>query len=378
MPRPRTPDDLSGRPATSAAPYWPDFRGLRVAVVGDLVADRYIYARPTRPSREAPVVVLREEGQEILPGGAANTARNVRSLGASVQLVGCLGRDDAARALLQRLGREGVGLAGVEVVGGWETPIKTRVMAGEHNRTLQQVLRLDREPSGPAPLERRLKLVERFLQLAGDVDAVIVSDYGYGMCGVGLAEAVARLRETSDVPVVLDPRQRFKSFRGVAAMTPNREDLARAVGRDSEELEDPSALARAAHVVLGEAGPGLLLVTLGKGGMALFGPGLPDTGLSLPAFGSQAVVDVTGAGDTAAATFALGLALGLSGPAAMVVANAAAGVVVMKLGAEVCSPEELGRALAALPPDVLPGVLRGELMPSGVVLPDGVGKLGLV
>jgi len=326
-----------------------------------LVADRYIYARPTRPSREAPVVVLREEGQEILPGGAANTARNVRSLGASVQLVGCLGRDDAARALLQRLGREGVGLAGVEVVGGWETPIKTRVMAGEHNRTLQQVLRLDREPSGPAPLERRLKLVERFLQLAGDVDAVIVSDYGYGMCGVELAEAVARLRETSDVPVVLDPRQRFKSFRGVAAMTPNREDLA-----------------RAAHVVLGEAGPGLLLVTLGKGGMALFGPGLPDTGLSLPAFGSQAVVDVTGAGDTAAATFALGLALGLSGPAAMVVANAAAGVVVMKLGAEVCSPEELGRALAALPPDVLPGVLRGELMPSGVVLPDGVGKLGLV
>lgn len=357
---------------------WPDFRGLRVAVVGDLVADRYIYARPTRPSREAPVVVLREEGQEILPGGAANTARNVRSLGANVQLVGCLGRDEAARALLQRLGREGVGLAGVEVVGGWETPIKTRVLAGEHNRTLQQVLRMDREPAGPVPPERRAQLIERFLELAKDVDAVIVSDYGYGMCGVELAEAIARFRETSDVPVVLDPRQRFKSFRGVAAMTPNREDLARAVGRDAEELEDRDVLARAAHVVLGEAGPGLLLVTLGKGGMALFGQGLPETGLSLPAFGSQAVVDVTGAGDTAAAAFALGLARGLSGPASMVVANAAAGVVVMKLGAEVCSPEELGAALMALPPAVLSEALRGELLPTGVVLPDGVGKLGLV
>jgi len=355
----------------SASP-WPRFSGLRVAVVGDLVADRYIYARPTRPSREAPVVVLRQEGEEILPGGAANTARNVRSLGAAVQLVGCLGRDDAARALLERLGREGVGMAGVEVVDGWDTPIKTRVLAGEHDRTLQQVLRMDKEPAGPAPRERRDRLIERFIGLAGDVDAVIISDYGYGMCDAELAEAVARFRELSDAPVVLDPRTRFRSFRGVAAMTPNREDLARAVGRDADELEDKDALKRAAHMVLGSSGPGLLLVTLGKGGMALFGAGLPDEGVALPAFGSQAVVDVTGAGDTAAAAFALGLAAGLRGPAAMVLANAAAGVVVMKLGAEVCTRAELEASLAALPAELLP-----DFAP-GLLLPTGVGKLGLV
>jgi D-beta-D-heptose 7-phosphate kinase/D-beta-D-heptose 1-phosphate adenosyltransferase len=231
---------------------------------------------------------------------------------------------------------------------------------------------MDREPAGPAPRDRRERLIERFVGLAGEVDAVIVSDYGYGMCGAELAEAVARFRELSCAPVVLDPRTRFKSFRGVAAMTPNREDLARAVGRDADELEDKEALRRAAHMVLGSSGPGLLLVTLGKGGMALFGAGLPDEGLALPAFGSQAVVDVTGAGDTAAAAFTLGLAAGLRGPEAMVLANAAAGVVVMKLGADVCTRAELDSSLAQLPRELLPGGVLGE------PLPNGVGKLGLV
>ena len=108
----------------------PDFSGLNVAVVGDLVADRYIYARPSRPSREAPLVVLCEEGEETLPGGAANTARNVRSLGARVRLVGCVGRDDAGRKLIGLLGDEGIGLAGVAAIDNWSTPVKTRVLAG--------------------------------------------------------------------------------------------------------------------------------------------------------------------------------------------------------------------------------------------------------
>ncbi len=115
---------------------WTDFQGLSVAVVGDLVADRYIYARPTRPSREAPVMVLREEGEELLPGGAANTARNARQLGAKTHLVGTVGRDEAGRGLLEHLDRNGVRLGGVHAIDGWDTPIKTRVLAGEHDRPL--------------------------------------------------------------------------------------------------------------------------------------------------------------------------------------------------------------------------------------------------
>jgi len=356
---------------------WSDFEGLNIAVVGDLVVDRYVYARPTRPSREAPVMVLREEGEELLPGGAANTARNARALGARTHLVGAVGRDGAGRGLVEHLSRAGVRLDRVRALDDWDTPIKTRVLAGEHDRTLQQVLRMDREPAGPLPEVQARRMADGLLELADEVDAVVVSDYGYGGCGQVLAEAVERFREVSDAPVVLDPRHRFSSYRGVAAMTPNREDLARAVGQPAERLEDPALLRQAAHLVLGKAGPGLLLVTLGKGGMALFGEGLPEDGLALPAFGSQAVVDVTGAGDTAAATFALGLAAGLRGPTAMILANAAAGVVVMKLGAEVCSPPELRAALSALPSEVVARLTQTPFA-KAVHLPDGVGRLGLV
>lgn len=330
----------------------PDFRGLDLAVVGDLVADRYIYARPSRPSREAPLVVLCEQGEEILPGGAANTARNVRSLGARVQLVGCLGRDDAGRALLGLLGDEGIGLQGVAAIDHWSTPVKTRVMAGERNRTLQQVLRLDREPEHPAPLERRRALAELLVGLAGKVDAVIVSDYSYGMCDEVLAESIERFRKLSDAPIIVDPRHGGQRFRGVAGMTPNLEDLSRIGGVRLDGLDSQAAIAETAGRVLLEGELEWLLVTLGKGGMTLFGRDQDPSGLALPAFGSQAVVDVTGAGDTATAVFTLGLAAGLSASSAMLLSNAAAGVVVMKLGAGVCSPDELAHALANVPEEV--------------------------
>lgn len=344
----------------------PDFRGLDLVVVGDLVADRYVYARPSRPSREAPLVVLCEEGEELLPGGAANTARNVRALGARVRLVGCLGRDDAGRALLGLLGAEGIGLDGVAAIDGWKTPVKTRVMAGERSRTQQQVLRLDREPEGPADADRRRALCDVLVGLAGQVDAVIVSDYGYGMVDAVLADALERFRVRSEelgrpaTPIVVDPRHGGQRFRGVAAMTPNLEDLARFGGTRLDQLGSRAAIATVARRALEEADLEHLLVTLGKGGMTLFGRHGAPEGLTLPAFGSQAVVDVTGAGDTATALFTLGLAAGLGAPHAMLLANAAAGVVVMKLGAGVCSPAELGHALASLPPAVREQV-QGEL-----------------
>lgn len=327
-------------------PSVPDFSGLTVAVVGDLIADRYIYAKPTRPSREAPVMVLRQEGEEILPGGGANTARSAKALGARTQLVGCVGRDDAGFALIDRLGSDGIGLVGVEVVRGWDTPIKTRILAGEHDRTLQQVLRLDKEPLGPAPHANRQRLHDRLLALTGQVDALIISDYAYGVCDDELASAVRAFQKLSNVPVILDPRSSFSRFRGLTAMTPNRDELARATGRMTDSLEDPRELSAAAHEILARSECAQLLVTLGKSGMALFGEGYPASGVSISAFGSQAVVDVTGAGDTAAATFALGLAAGCSGAEAMRLANAAASVVVMKLGAEVCSPLEMSHVLA--------------------------------
>lgn len=336
----------------------PDFRGLELVVVGDLVADRYVYARPSRPSREAPLVVLREEGTATLPGGAANTARNVRALGARVRLIGCLGEDEAGAALRDALGAEGIELEGVATCAEWTTPVKTRVLAGERNRTLQQVLRLDREPDGPAALERRRALAATLVELAGEVDGVIVSDYGYGMCDDVLAAALERFRARSAAPVVVDPRVGGRRFRSATAMTPNLEDLARMGGVEVDALGSAAERARVAGRVLSEGGLEWLLLTEGKAGMTLFGRELPEEGLGLPAFGASAVIDVTGAGDTATALFTLGLAAGLGGAHAMLLANAAAGTVVMQLGAAVCTPAELAAACAAVPADVRAELVR--------------------
>jgi len=354
--------DPSGTPLSGAPP---DFRGLDIVVVGDLLADRYVYARPSRPSREAPLMVLREEGTEALPGGAANTARNVRSLGARVRLIGCLGDDSAGRTLRDTLVAEGVDLEGVKICADWATPVKTRVLAGERNRPLQQVLRLDREPDGPAALELRRALAARLVELADEVDGVIVSDYGYGMCDDVLAAALERFRARSAAPVVVDPRVGGRRFRSATAMTPNLEDLARMGGVQVDALSSPVTRARVAASVLGAGDLEWLLLTEGKAGMTLFGRGLPEEGLGLPAFGASAVIDVTGAGDTATALFTLGLAAGLSGPDAMLLANAAAGSVVMKLGAAVCTSDELAAACAAVAPEIRAGLAAqlSELIP---------------
>src|SRR6185503_3394114 len=159
----------------------PDFPALRVAVVGDLVADHYLFGEPTRLSREAPVMVLRHRGEELGAGGAANAARNLRSLGASVRALGVVGRDKNGRELVELLERDGIDVTGVEAIADWITPTKTRVLGAEPGRTRQHILRIDREPE-LAPSEAvRARLGRRLAELEGNIDAVLLSDYGYGL-----------------------------------------------------------------------------------------------------------------------------------------------------------------------------------------------------
>ena len=323
------------------------FRGLRVAVVGDLIADRYLLAEPKSLSREAPVMVLRHVSERLGAGGAANVARNLSALGARVTMLGAVGRDASGRELLELLEREGIDVSGVETVPGWTTPTKTRVLAAEPRRSLQQVLRLDREPDG-APLDDAgsERLRTRIRGLGGHVEAVVASDYEYKLLGPTLAAEIAGLASgPSPVPVVLDPRSNLRGYRGVSAITPNVGEVARFTGRSPESLADAAALAAAAAELLAQAGPRWLLVTRGNLGMALFGEGLPEEGRTVPASGQGNVTDVTGAGDTAAAVFALALGAGCGPERAMVLANAASGVVVMEHGAGVCTPAQLDEAL---------------------------------
>ena len=325
----------------------PDFTALRVAVVGDLIADHYLYARPTRLSREAPVMVMRHAGEEVGAGGAANVARNAWSLGPATFLGGVIGRDYYGRELLRILEGDQIDVEGVRALADWTTPTKTRILGAEPGRTMHQVLRVDREPEGALRPEFRQEVADRVRSLAGRIDALLVSDYGYGLAGHELGRAAREVQEAGAV-VVLDPRRDFEPFRGMTALTPNLAELALATGRTPDEMGDPKEVTAAAHALFERYAPEWLLVTMGNRGMALYSNEHPD-GVTIRAAGSESVIDVSGAGDTAAAAFTLALAAGLEGPRAMRLANAAAGVVVMEHGAAVCSLSKLRSALPQAP-----------------------------
>jgi rfaE bifunctional protein kinase chain/domain len=337
----------------------PSFSRLRVAVAGDLICDHYVSCEPRGLSREAPVMVLRHVSERCAAGGAANVARNLRALGALTACLGAVGRDERGRQVLDLLERDGIDVAGVQSLPTWSTPTKTRVIAAEVRRWPQQVLRIDREPAAAPQAEVWRTLADDVRALAGRVDALVVSDYGYGAVGDELAAAASELA-AAGVTVVLDPRRRTEGFEGLAALTPNVGELASLVGADPASLSEPRALARAAQALLAATRARFALVTRGNEGMALWGEGLPDEGVLVAASGSGNVTDVTGAGDTAAAVFALALAAGAEPVFAMQLANAAAGVVVMEGGTATCSAAALRAALPAAPP-----ALRAPAGPAG-------------
>ncbi len=327
----------------------PDFAGLRVAVAGDVICDRYMVCEPKSLSREAPVMVLRHVEERVRPGGAGNVARNLAALGATTTLFGVVGRDVAGRELRIELEHDLVGVESLTSVAGWTTPTKTRVVAAEPRRNVQQVLRIDTEPAEAAPEEVRADVRARLRAALANIDLLVLSDYDYGFVDRELGKLAREFKDSGRV-VVLDPRQRFEGFEGLTALTPNVEELAHFALVAPERLTKSSDLEAAATSVLARCGARWMLVTRGNNGMALFGEGVPHGGWAIEASGSGNVTDVTGAGDTAAAVFALALARGVEAPRAMLLANAASGVVVMESGAATCSAQALREALKSAPP----------------------------
>lgn len=322
-----------------------DFSELHVAVVGDLIADHYIYAQPRRLSREAPVLVLRHVGERIGAGGAANVARNLRALHSWVRVLGIVGRDEQGGELLRLLDEESVDTSGVHMLDGYQTPTKTRVLAAEPRRNLQQVLRIDREPDRTIAPPVREAIAGELVAIGNVIDAVIVSDYAYGLSDVEIGIAASELSRAGKV-VVLDPRREVRNFSGLTALTPNVDELARFTNTSPDRLGGRWELANAAKTLLDSTGCRFLLVTRGNLGMALFGEGLPQDGVVVEAWGTNAITDVCGAGDTAAAVFTLALAAKYTAPEAMYLANAASGIVVLEHGAAVCTIGALDAALA--------------------------------
>lgn len=303
----------------------PDFASARVLVVGDVMLDRYWHGQTGRISPEAPVPVVRMQDSEDRPGGAANVALNLAALGVRPTLVGLVGADDAGDRIGHELANAGVDARLVRVAER-PTITKLRVLARH-----QQLLRVDFEEPfhdlDPAPLERAMA------EVVGDADIVILSDYAKG--ALADPQRFIRLAREAGAQVLVDPKGRdFSPYRGADLLTPNLSEFEAVAG----PCPDESALVERGRATLGELDLGALLVTRGEAGMTLIqADGEP---VHLPARARE-VFDVTGAGDTVIATLGAALAAGQALPRAVALANAAAGLVVGRLGAATVSAPEL-------------------------------------
>jgi rfaE bifunctional protein kinase chain/domain len=317
-----------------------EFTGKRIVVVGDLIADEYLYGKPARISREAPVLILRFTDREVRLGGAANAAHNVRALGATALPIGVLGADPAGDEVLRLFGEAGIPCEGVSRAAGRLTPVKTRIMAGGYESTRQQVVRLDREPEPSLPDDVEARLIASVRGAGSGVDAFLVSDYGYGSVTARVFEAVLETARRRGAVVAVDSRYDLPRFRGATAATPNEPEVEALAGAD---LGDERALEKAGRAVLERLESSYLLITRGSRGMALLEREGPVT--FMPIHGSDQIADVTGAGDTVISTFTVALAAGAGAVEAAWLANVAGGVVVMKRGTATVSPQELSESL---------------------------------
>jgi D-glycero-beta-D-manno-heptose-7-phosphate kinase len=313
-----------------------------VAVIGDVVADEFVYGRVARVSREAPVLILEYDSTEVVAGGGGNAANNVAALGGRANLVGVVGRDEPGRRLSGSLHTR-VGQRGLVRSATRSTPVKTRILAGGIHSAKQQVVRIDRAVGNTFDRESRSKFERNALAAALAADAVLLSDYGSGLITMALVSKITKaLRQTNQpVPVLIDTRYRLLEFRGLTACTPNESEVEQALGvRINDKL---SVLERAGRTVLERTGMKAVLITRGGRGMALFVADTPT--VHIPIFGSDEIADVTGAGDTVMATMTLALASGATFEGAARLANYAGGLVVMKRGTATVSADELRRAV---------------------------------
>ena len=310
------------------------FQHRRVLVIGDAIADQFVYGAISRVSREAPVFIIRHEHTETVPGGAANCAVNLASLGAKVSLLAITGEDEAGQALKAKLEAAKVDCGGIITSPQVRTTTKVRILAGQSHSTRQQVVRIDYEDR---PLSGALtRLCELVGEKALDADAIVFSDYNYGVAEDELIAIVKATATPHKIPTLVDSRFRLLSFPGFNSATPNESEVEELLGMQTESDE---LLAIAGEQLRERLGYRALLITRGGHGMTLLEEGVDP--LHLPAVGGEEPVDVTGAGDTVIATYSLALCCDASFPDAARLANFAGGLVVMKRGTASVTATEL-------------------------------------
>ncbi|MGB8062546.1 MAG: PfkB family carbohydrate kinase [Candidatus Sulfotelmatobacter sp.] len=322
------------------------FPKITVTVLGDLVADEFVFGEISRVSREAPVLILKHRERTVVPGGAANAANNLAELGVNVLPVGIVGDDEPGRLLLKYFRHKKIAVSGVLKDKAYTTVTKTRILAGMTHTARQQVVRVDREPqeAPSAHLTRELYLAAR--NYAHASDALLVSDYGYGAATPAIVSTLRDKGKLGALPIVLDSRYRMLQYAGVTAATPNESEVEEALSIRIGHNWD--TLLTAGEQVMSRMKLQSLVITRGRDGMVAFNH--RHKPVDIPIYGSDQVADVTGAGDTVIAAFTAALAAGASTEEAAQLANYAGGIVVTKRGTATVSREELLHAIAQTSP----------------------------
>ncbi|HEX3871867.1 MAG TPA: PfkB family carbohydrate kinase [Pirellulales bacterium] len=318
------------------------FAELSIAVMADLVADEFIFGEIARVSREAPVLILKHRERTVVPGGGANAVMNLASLGVNVLPVGVVGDDEPGTLLLEAFREKKISVSGIHRLKHHPTTTKTRILAGMSHTSRQQVVRVDREPEPLGDMHPELlNLIDAAREYATASDGMLVSDYGYGAATPRLLTFVKSNGCLVNKPITVDSRYRILAYEGATAATPNEPEVEEALG--IKIGHDDKKLFEAGERMLDELKLESLVITRGRDGMVAFERDAKPA--VIPIFGSDQVVDVTGAGDTVIATYTAALAAGADTVDAARLANFAGGIVVMKRGTATVSNKELLAAI---------------------------------
>lgn len=311
-----------------------------IMVIGDMVADVYLEGKISRISREAPVLILEHQAENVVPGGAANAVHNIAALGGNVYAVGIIGQDFAGRELVRILAEKKVMTAGLIEDSERPTITKTRVMAGGQATVRQQVVRIDREKKAPLSVEIESKVLQYIQANLKKMAAVVLSDYGSGTISPKIICTVIDMCKEAAIPCIVDSRYNIMAYEGVTVVKQNESEAAAAIGLD---FLNERSMAEAGKTLLARLNAEAVLITQGPDGMTLFEAGGNVT--HIPVTNKSEVYDVTGAGDTVVAAMTLALAAGACYADAARLSNFAAGIVVKKPGTATANPDELRQAI---------------------------------
>jgi D-beta-D-heptose 7-phosphate kinase/D-beta-D-heptose 1-phosphate adenosyltransferase len=307
------------------------FVGKRVAVVGDVMIDRYYWGRVSRISPEAPVPVVEVDSEQVRFGGAANVSNNIRCLGGTPLLIGLIGDDHAGKSFAEMLRDQNMDTGGLVVDAERPTTIKTRVIAGG-----QHVVRVDNESKAECPEHLRQQIVDAVKYRVQQIDAILIEDYNKGVLTKDVIDELLAVAQKYNKIVTVDPKfNHFLDFRGVTLFKPNRRETEEVLGG---RLKTDAEIVAAGKKLLGLLGAKNVLLTRGEQGMSLIEASGEVTHIHTVADNIQ---DVSGAGDTVISTLTLALASGVDVRTACRLANCAAGVVVAQVGIVPVSPEQL-------------------------------------